>query len=410
MLDPRKLAKTPLFKMAAKQLQAHAQHEFRSTVYGRMLREAARYSRDVKHGPEKIGRMLEKYGKTFSAKSALRELIGTPFGQMYSDCQKYTRMGGITKTLLNQFLGEMGPFGKMLQTMLGKSTTGKTGLSPDIDAAVRLIQAFGGEVMLPTQRRGDKATSRSVGAARQFLESLGYTVIPPGEEPEAGGKGFLPFGLEERTKAGTLKKTVQFDWGGSKRRLPPNHPALTGAMVLTPKSTNVYQIGYDIESQYLYVRFREGQGNRDTKAAGPGSLYRYSPIDLDQFLRLYKTRSAGDRSGGDSSPGTWIWEHLRIRGTVSGHQGGVNYELVGIVHDYVPRQAVMRTTGEWYLPRRVHPGGGNYATSQKPAFNVRPMQMMPVHGRRPPGRGGGGEPNRGLPRRPNDGSPNNGRQ
>ena len=40
------------------------------------------------------------------------------------------------------------------------------------------------------------------------------------------------------------------------RKFPPNHPIVTGDMVPTPGSTNVYEFGYDAPNHYLYVRFK----------------------------------------------------------------------------------------------------------------------------------------------------------
>jgi hypothetical protein len=53
-------------------------------------------------------------------------------------------------------------------------------------------------------------------------------------------------------------------------------------------------------------------------------------------MGLYALRNKG---GGDG-PGSWVWDALRIRGTVSGHQK--DYELVGIMGNYVPRKATVR--------------------------------------------------------------------
>ena len=75
---------------------------------------------------------------------------------------------------------------------------------------------------------------------------------------------------------------------------------------------------------------------------GPGPLYRYDGVSPDAFLSML---TAG-------SKGTWIWDNLRIRGTVSGHQK--DYSLVGIMptpeypEGYVPRKATVEPIMQYY--------------------------------------------------------------
>ena len=51
------------------------------------------------------------------------------------------------------------------------------------------------------------------------------------------------------------------------------------------------------------------------------------------------------------SKGIFVWDEIRIRGTVSGHK--FDYRLEAVRNGYVPRKATMTPAGEMYLPRSV---------------------------------------------------------
>jgi hypothetical protein len=148
-------------------------------------------------------------------------------------------------------------------------------------------------------------------------------------------------------------------------------------MVSTPNSTNVHSFGYDFESAYLYVRFLDTNG--DGLRAGPGPLYRYAGVMPKEFLSLYAVRNGGGGSMGSSTPGTWLWTHIRIRGTLSGHKK--DYELVGVVRNYVPRKATIVPDGEAFIRRTVRSLEGKTLRSALPAMVVRPL--APVRPQRP---------------------------
>ena len=122
--------------------------------------------------------------------------------------------------------------------------------------------------------------------------------------------------------------------------------------------------------------------DQDGSPAGPGSLYRYSGVTPEEFLSLYNLRDGG----GGGGPGDWVWDHLRVRGTVSGHQK--DYELVGVMSGYVPRKATVkpimeqgRSVGfkEVFIPRRVKSLEGQWMRSSRPEEDAGPA--MYKHGR-----------------------------
>jgi hypothetical protein len=203
------------------------------------------------------------------------------------------------------------------------------------------------------------------------LQELGYEVLPPDD-----GTQQAPRITPEKTKAGRLRKTVDVRYGGRDRRLPATHPMVTGEMVKTPASSNVYGFAYDLPNRLLYVRFKAPAPSGEARPNAPGPLYQYRHVPPNIFESLL---AAG-------SKGTWVWDHLRIRGTVSGHQ--YDYSLVGITGGYVPRKATMTAQGEAYTPRTVHVGEGEELTSRRGFEIVRPFAGQPRR------------PHTGAPRRP----------
>lgn len=108
-------------------------------------------------------------------------------------------------------------------------------------------------------------------------------------------------------------------------------------------SSNVYAIGYDHDTGTLRVQYHPYVPGRPKGSAGNGPLYDY----YDVPARLWK------QFQGASSKGKWIWDRMRVRGTISGHR--YEYRLVFAtlyvtntgIRSYVPRLA----TGKGYEKR-----------------------------------------------------------
>lgn len=174
----------------------------------------------------------------------------------------------------------------------------------------------------------------------------------------------------------------------SRAEQDPNHPINTGEMIPV-NSSNVHSIGYIMNHQspnrgIIKVRFLFVNPDGGTK---PGHLYYYYNIPPHIFRQFI--------IGAQTSPGTWVWTNLRIRGTVSGHQ--YPYALKGFVNDYVPRKAT-RIGDEEHFKRRVNVRGRHSRTGNVGTFSSSlPNRYV---GRYNP------SPNRGRPR---NGQPRNGR-
>lgn len=103
-------------------------------------------------------------------------------------------------------------------------------------------------------------------------------------------------------------------------------------------SSNVYALRYDEDALHMYVCFLGGTSqNRN----GEGPTYRYKGVPKKVATRLFDSHSVG----------VAVWDELRIRGTIAGHQYDYNLEATG-PSGYVPRKATERG----YKPRQIKQG------------------------------------------------------
>jgi len=381
---------SPLFREASKAILDVARQEFARTTIGQLVAEVKRETSRVITAPHRLGSALERYSR-YGVRDALSELRGTQFGQFVKEIERYSRDTDM-KRLLGGFLNDMGPAGKLIQALVGPGGKGEG------DRLVNILQAFGFEV-LPGRsqwKRGEPGTERGIEAAQELLEAMGAKVIWPGDEPEPQPQGKrLPFGIPVFNGEGERREMVSLPMAdGPAQQFGTRHPIVTGEMV-PAKSSNVHSFGYDIESGYLYVRFlgyvRGSRGpDGHPLRSGPGSLYRYSDVTPEEFLGILAANSKGD----------WIWDHLRIRGTWSGHQK--DYELVGVEGGYVPRKATVklnpqtRQLEEWFVQRRVRAIGGGWMTSSMPSQAAGPVPWGEIDRGRPDN-GRPDDPDRGTP-------------
>lgn len=365
----------PLFRNASRAIKAAARAEFRSGELGRALTDlerkltgrgkAKRYLRDIArkiHGREpnagqidRLAGKVERYAKERSESSILN-MIGKAFGPL----------GDVIKSLLR-------PRGKRMASQ-----------DRETSAAINLLQAFGYEVIPPPARRaGLKAKEE---ATIKWLESLGRKVVPKDQptawvQPGPAGypiKGRAAMPSPVRPLPG--RKTIDVDLGmGRRNRIKLDDPLLTGAMIPVT-SSNVHSIGFEINPHApqigtLKVRFLQDHG--DAKVAGP--LYDYFNVPTEVFQRFRKA----------ASKGKFVWDKLRIRGTVSGHR--FDYRLAGISRGYVPRKATLAPEGEYFMKRTFL--GENTRTGEKRLFASRESALVRPSANR------GSQPNRGQPNR-----------
>jgi hypothetical protein len=316
-------------------------------------------------------------------------LSGMSVGQAAKQVERYGRSSSPDQQrMARAFLRSLGPVGELISLLSGLSGKRANSATNSADVATILLQAMGQEI---TPARRSRRRAQPTLAASDLLNAMAdITGEPPPD-----------LGLEEPPatddRGGTRRPPMRRGGGGEGGGGGPNDPTFTGEMQPGPEDSNVYSYGYNSDTANLYVRFR------NEKTEGPGSLYRYSGVTIPEFRSLMSAASKGG----------WVWDHLRIRGTVTGHKK--DYALVGIVGGYVPRKATVAPlkvtpAGGWrmagpdetpdyegavYLPRQHMTTQRNWVTSIKP--------LSPAFGGLDSGGPSRGTPNRGSPRRPNRG-------
>ncbi len=359
--------KNPLFRRASQSVRSAARRQWQQTDAAKVVRIAQGAISQGIGGTYRggaISKSIGKWGRGEWKDVARSSLMGAEFGGMVREIEKYARSSGTTGRLIAELLKSMGPVGSLISSLVGTGKRQTKGLQGDIDSALSFIEAVAPENLsrrgrkraLQTSKRGRTAedVADQLEAARALLEANGYEVTPPqgGTSQAPGGRispkeqgeprttdqtGVLPGGQSGTTTRGTTRKVVDLEVAGVRRRFRRDHPIVTKAMVPTPESSNVYAFGYDYDKSSLYVRYQAG----GKMGAGPGSLYAYSNVPPRTFLAML---DAG-------SKGIFIWDHIRIRGTVSGHKH--DYRLVAVRNHYVPRKATYTPEGEKFIRREV---------------------------------------------------------
>lgn len=368
------------FQHALNALRRQATREFQQSTIGRMFSEVDKLRKRGAAGRTELERMSKNLQKLRSHSFVKKELERTGVGQLVTAVDKYSR-DQFRQSILDKLLGELGPLGDLVGAFLrpGGKQTAKIG--QELQAASALLEAFGYRVQAPeSPAQAQRQVMSEVERSKKLLESLGFTVTPPkpeeSEPPPAEGE------------------VSYVSMGGIHRTLKRDDPLLTGEMIPV-SSSNVHSIGYiwngaNYTRGTLKVRFLN---KRKSRTSDRGEIYHYynvHPSLFDSFKR-------------SASKGRWVWDHLRIRGTVSGHQ--YRYALDTIKSDgYVPRQAVRYGGKEYFVQRQVRGANGKTYASQLPDSFVKYWDGKT-------GMVGGTGPRTGAPYRaePNRGTPNRGK-
>lgn len=331
----------PLFRNFLNSAERYAVNEFRRSDFGKIVGEL-----------DGALRQGERAMKVFSTRRAgLIQRYAKEFG---------TAPGGVRA------------FVDLIKALIGVSGSGRGGVAPPTTSP---------------PSGGSGGLDRDLAAAKSLLEAFGYTVTPPPgakpKTPEEAG-----FTREEPTDTAAPDWFLRGRTMPKRPQYPDDHPAVTGEMTEVD-SSNVHSIGFKWQPGKsflgtLKVRFLQAGKNG---GKGPGPLYYYygvAPQLFDAFLA-------------SASKGRFVWDRLRIRGTVSGHQ--YHYELKGITNGYLPREAIRQGDTEYYIGRSAtfrstKTGATRTFTSKLPDRAV---------GRYRPDRGAPDRPDRGSPDRPDRG-------
>lgn len=295
--------------------------------------------------------------------------------------------GGGGPDVLDAIAAKAGPRGDVVKAMLRPAGKPVGTIQKELEAAAKLLRQFGYAVESPGggqpgQKPGQSGLSGSIRPA---------TPEPADEHFEEAGPEF-----------------GQYRVGGRLYNFQPDDPIITGAMIPVT-SSNVHSIGFIWNHKSpmkgtLKVRFLGTNRNQSPQTrGGKGPIYHYFGVHPAIFQSF---RDA-------ASKGKFVWDRLRVRGTVSGHQ--YPYELTKLQADgYVPRQATSRDLGsngnyrEGFVPRTVRGTNGKVYSSvlqEEWLSRVKNRNNPPPHviaGRGAPNRGtpNRGSPNRGRPKKP----------
>jgi len=357
-----------LFRQYSRAARREAAADFRRSPVGELARMAAQRSG---RNDRSAARFLNALRRALDGRGPFA-LQGFPFGTAAYVIERYAKRDDPGGMIVRAWLRAMGPAGDFLLQMFGEPAAGVRSQAAALNTAIRFIQAFGMEVLPNPQgpwnpslrARGRAAAWRYLrdtgeleamavfGGVEQFAELDPSLFQPTLTVPEIGGIGQAaprPAGFEQ---------------------LPENHPLWTGEFQEV-RSSNVHSAAYDYREAVLYVRFHEKEYVKelgDWVPVGPGPIYAYHNVPPNMFLDLLRA----------DSPGSWVWDHLRIRGTVSGHR--YDYRLAAISGTYIPRKATFMPLekgayegeyGEVFLPRLVLGPLGKWLTSIKPFEVVR---------------------------------------
>ncbi len=381
---------SPLFKHSAALLR-QSRAEFERSAAGIVMRQGDAAMRGRTFDPGKLSKALSRVKRYAGQPHRLiREAIGTDMGELTAELAKYAR-NPKAATEIDKFLDELGPAGKAIKAILGPVAGGQTGSSRSMTAAMNMVRSVGSEILPDLKVKSGPEFDRALESVQQWAEAHGYELMPTKKRGKGKFDETAGFLSEPAKPKGRQRKTVDVPMGnGGTKRFPRDHPVVSGEFIKAPSSTNVYSFGYDYQSAILYVRFLAGhEGRRD----GPGPMYSYSMVTPEEFLQLYKVKNGHSGEGGRSTPGTWVWDTLRIRGTISGHQK--DYALVGVMNKYVPRKATVHPElGEIFVERRVKTLNGKWLRSNRPHGEVARSRLTNVI---QAGNVNRGAPNRGVP-------------
>jgi len=258
---------------------------------------------------------------------------------------------------LNRLIHTLGPMGNLISGFLPQNNE-----IPDraaIRAITRAIRWKLGDAF--SEGIGFPAPAQIPGGPRR-LRGL---PAQPQQSPET--MGARPLRAAPRRRA--------FGFNGD-----PDAPEYHGVMIPVA-STNVHSIGFEWNDANpskgtLLVRFWHKSGG----TAEPGARYAYHGVHPAVF----------DSMRAASSKGKFVWDRLRVRGTVSGHR--YQFDLNQVHRSgYVPRRAARYGDREYFVGRQIN--ATNTRTGQSRTFTsghpdqfvrqVKSVQIMPG-GRRIP--------------------------
>ena len=336
----------------AAQAQQRLADALAKTPVGKLAREISGIAKSrtaTKATEERLRRQLDQMSSGANSEAVAR----TAVARQIEEIERYSKSesGGAWGWLQRTF----GPVADTIKSML-RPGGGPAGSRKEIEAAAELLNALGASTEGAKGRRVSVVSEdpRSKAEAERTLRALGFDVqdrkaVSPPTPPEQQSPS--PVNRIDPTR-GLVRKMI----GGMSVYYRPDDPILTGAMIPV-SSSNVHSIGFiwnddQPEKGTLKVRFLDHDANWKKTTKG-GATYHYYDVHPRFFWAFQKA----------ASKGKWVWDNLRIRGTVSGHQ--FRYGLAGLSKSgYVPRQATRIGNEEYFLGRTVEGANGKSYRSE----------------------------------------------
>ena len=388
----------------AEKLKRALVEQLRRTPAGRLAGDIDRVARTrsaTKATADRLRRQFDQITSGASREAASR----TAVARQLADIERYAASSpGGAWGWLGKVFGPIADAVKSLLRPFGRQQTRK-----EMASAAELLNALGASTEGASGRRVrvESEDNRTRADAERILEALGFDVqrgaslAPPQEPPAAPPSNRLPpppAAPPEPPRPPSQPPAppranpnsngpVRLMLDGRMITVAPDDPLVTGAMIRV-RSSNVHSIGFDWNykdprKSILKVRYLEKmKGGKSTKG---GPTYHYYDVHPGVFMRFQQAASMG----------RFVWDNLRVRGTISGHQ--YRYGLARLSSSgYVPRQATRLGDEEHLLGRRVQ--GANNQEYRSTLADRFVRQLTPQQ--------------RGMPRSlfPNTGRPSDGRR
>ena len=256
------------------------------------------------------------------------------------------------QSLVSQVLNALGTPGQLIQSWL-RGRDGSQSLNPlknEIQTAMNLLSQFAPtlteQAVSPEDSGGQRRDDWSEPSTPANRQPPAPSRPRPSSSAGSGGSGGrLP--PDNSGPHPNVQIMPDGQWRirgpGYQRTLNPNDPILTGEMQRV-QSSNVHSIGFEFNfdqplKSKLIIRYLQ-KDRRGSSGTVGGPTYAYDNVHPDWFQDL---REAG-------SKGKWVWDQLRIRGTVAGHQ--YPYNLIRAAQGYLPRRAIIREGMQKFVRRQ----------------------------------------------------------
>lgn len=240
------------------------------------------------------------------------------------------RYGGAGGGVWSSIIRAMGSWGGFVDSLFrGQGKQIEADLAKELEEAIKAAQD------LLEARKGPSESTQPI---KKWIEGKRVEEEPKPATSGTGGPAKPP---TRRTESPAPEPSRREETEPQQEEVPEgveqNQDGMLVEWVMTGRSSNVHSFAYEWNPQNerepgnLLVRFLGGDSKN---RSGPGPLYRYESVPRSVFVAM---RLA-------SSRGKFVWDALRIRGTVYGHQYPV--ELIGTgPSDYVPRRAIVGFRG-----------------------------------------------------------------